>query len=112
MDTESGLILYNNVVPKGSFVRTAKSYYCRTRILIYDADKANTPPKFDHVMNLEGMPVLVELAGNAIGDNIAWFSYIERFQQKHSANLTVAMGAATAGLFKDQYKNIRIITHE
>lgn len=63
-------------------------------------------------MSISGLPVLVQLAGSAIGDNIGWFSYIERFQKKYGPKLTVSMSPAIADLVRDQYPDLHIITPE
>lgn len=112
LDADSMATLYSGVLNKGGIVRTNKTYYTRYRLLIYDPDDKSGKPIFDHLMNLKGMPVLVQLSGTAIGDNIGWFSYIERFQQKFGADVHVYMAQHVAELFKKQYPSIKFLTKE
>lgn len=114
IDADTEAILYNNIIKRGSSIHTNKTYYVPTRVLIYDPEDQARPskPVFDHTMSISGLPVLVQFAGTAIGDNIGWFSYIERFHKKYGPKLTVSMSPVIADLVRDQYPDITIITPE
>jgi hypothetical protein len=43
---------------------------------------------------------------------LAWFPYADRFQQVHGCRLTCAMSGLIIPILKDNYPNIRFVTHE
>lgn len=116
-DLDTGSVLYSVDVPNGSMVASVKKYYIRFRLEIY---KQLTPEElaegkkadliFAHDMDLKDKDVFVQLPEKAVGDSIAWFSYVERFQLKHGCKLTCLLGKEISDLVKDQYPNIKFIT--
>lgn len=61
---------------------------------------------------MNGKEVLIQLPVGALGDTIAWFSFVERFQRKHCCNLSCVMETRMAEIFKAQYPDIRFISKE
>jgi autotransporter strand-loop-strand O-heptosyltransferase len=54
--------------------------------------------------------VLIQIPQGALGDAIAWFSYVERFGKMNKCRLSVAMQPEIACIFAKQYPGIRFIT--
>jgi autotransporter strand-loop-strand O-heptosyltransferase len=61
---------------------------------------------------LKEKDVVIWMPVPAIGDSIAWFSYVERFQKKHSCNITCVMNSQMIDIFSSQYPEIKFTTPE
>ena len=110
-DLDTGNLLYSMDVQPGCMVESVKKFYLRFGLEIYRCTDLNKPI-FKHDMDLAGKEVLIQLPKGALGDTIAWFSYVERFQKKHNCKLFCSMTPELAALFKDQYHDITFITKE
>ena len=108
-DLDTGNLLYSMDVQPGCIVESIKKFYLRFGLEIYRRTDLSKPI-FKHEMNLAGKEVLIQLPQGALGDTIAWFSYVERFQKKHNCKLYCTMTQEIAKLFKDQYPDITFIT--
>ena len=109
-DLDTGLILYSMEMEPGAFVTSVKKYFIRFRLEIYDT--AGGKPLFTHDYDAKDKEVLIQLPVGTIGDSIGWFSYIERFQQKHRCKVICVMTDWIAAIFKKQYPDITFITKE
>jgi autotransporter strand-loop-strand O-heptosyltransferase len=105
VDKASGMIVYSMDIPKGACVESVKKYYVDFHLDIYEKGHFEKPV-FSTDLNLDGRNVLVQFPYGAVGDTIAWFSYVERFQKKHNCKLTVSMEKRMADLFRNQYPEI------
>ncbi|MCQ2396499.1 MAG: autotransporter strand-loop-strand O-heptosyltransferase [Lentisphaeria bacterium] len=110
LDIDTGVVLYSNDTVPGAFITSVKKFYIRFRLIINE--KGNDKPVFEHDMDLTDKEVMVQLPVGTIGDSIGWFSYVERFQQKHRCNLICVMTPWIASLVKKQYPNITFIAPE
>lgn len=106
-DTETGVILYNAQTKPGVFVTSVKKFFIRFRLDIYAKD--GTEPIFTHEYDAAGKEVMVQLPVGTIGDSIGWFSYVERFRQKHNCTLICVMTPWISDLVRDQYPEIKFI---
>ena len=110
-DLDSGNLLYSMDVQPGCMVESVKKFYLRFGLEIYRRTDLSKPI-FKHDMDLAGKVVLIQLPKGALGDTIAWFSYVERFQKKHQCTVYCTMTQELAKLFKEQYPDITFITKE
>ena len=110
-DLDTGNLLYSMDVQPGCMVESVKKFYLRFGLEIYRRTDLSKPI-FKHDMDLAGKEVLIQLPKGALGDTIAWFSYVERFQKKHKCKLYCTMTQELAKLFKEQYPDITFITKE
>lgn len=110
-DLDTGNLLYSMDVQPGCMVESVKKFYLRFGLEIYYRTDLSKPI-FKHEMDLAGKEVLIQLPKGALGDTIAWFSYVERFQKKHKCKLYCTMTEELAKLFKAQYPDITFITKE
>ena len=110
-DLDTDCLLYSMDVKPGCTVESVKKFYIRFRLEIYRKDDLKEPI-FTHDLDLTGKEVLIQLPVGALGDTIAWFSFVERFQRKHCCNISCVMETRMAEIFKAQYPNISFITKE
>lgn len=110
-DLDTDCLLYSMDVKPGCAVESVKKFYIRFRLEIYRKNELEKPI-FTHDMDLTGKDVLIQLPVGALGDTIAWFSFVERFQKKHRCNLSCVMEPRMAELFKAQHPGIRFITKD
>ena len=108
-DLDSGVVLYCMDAEPGTTVASVKRYFTRFGIEIYRGDDLQTPV-FAHDLDLKDKDVLVEIPQGALGDAIAWFSYVELFGRKHGCRLFVAMQPEVAEIFRRQYPQITFVT--
>jgi autotransporter strand-loop-strand O-heptosyltransferase len=107
-DADTDVLLYSMEVPAGSCITSVKKYFVRFCLEIYkDEEKI-----FTHLLDLKDKDVLLQFPVGAIGDTIAWFSFVPEFQRRHGCKLAVSMDSRIADLFRAQYPEIRFITKE
>lgn len=110
-DLDGGNIVYSSDVEAGAYVASVKKYYINWKLMIYEQDKFDKPI-FEHEFDCEGKDVLIPVPEGAIGDTVAWLSYIVRFQQKTKCNLYLVMVPFMRELFQKQYPEFHWITKE
>lgn len=107
-DLDTECLLYSMDVQPGCVVESVKKYFIRFSLEVY-RKYALEKPIFRHDFDLTGKDVLVQIPEGALGDAIAWFSYVERFQKKHNCHLTCTMEPRIAEIFRAQYPDITFI---
>ncbi|WP_282875954.1 autotransporter strand-loop-strand O-heptosyltransferase [Pseudomonas peli] len=105
-DTVTGNLLFAADSPQG-WVLSAKKFYVSFQIKVWR--RGEPEPCLDHRLNLADQPVLVSFPIGTLGDVLAWFPYLERFQQRHGCQLYYSMAANIAPLFKDSYPQLRYL---
>lgn len=110
-DLDTDCLLYSMDVKPGCTVESIKKYFVRFGLEVYKKDSLKEPV-FQHDFNLTGQPVLIQLPIGALGDTIAWFSCIERFQKQNSCEILCSMTEPLADLFKAQYPKIKFISRD
>jgi len=111
-DLDTGNILFQSE-NKGAFVSSAKRYYVRIGIDVWDVDDAGTATSvLTHEYDASGREVLIQLPVGTIGDTIGWFHYVARFAAVHHARVICAMSGLIIPLLRDAYPELRLITHE
>ncbi len=106
-DLDTGNILFESK-NKGAFVASAKRFYIRFGVEVFDGDK----PVLEHKFDCRGKKVLIQFPVGTLGDTLAWFPYATRFQEVHGCRLTCALSGLIIPLLKDRYPNITFVTHE
>ena len=109
-DLDTGIILYAADTVPGAFITSVKKFYIRFRLQIFN--QGGTEPIFTHDYDAKDREVMIQLPVSTIGDSIGWFSYVERFQQKHQCKLICVMQDWISSIVKDQYPDIKFITAE
>jgi autotransporter strand-loop-strand O-heptosyltransferase len=110
LDTANILFQSEN---QGAFVSSAKRFYVRFRIEIWDIDDAGTmTPMMTHDYDARDQEILIQFPIGTLGDIMAWFPYAPRFAAAHGCRLTVAMSGLIIPLLRDSYPDIRFVTHD
>ena len=107
VDLDNKCNLYDIVTPKGQegLILSKKRYYVNFRLLISQPEDDRL--LFAHDFNAKNKEVVLRFPSPALGDAIAWFSYMERFQQKHQCNLVCVVADWFSNIVKKQYPQIR-----
>ena len=92
------------IIPGGStawanYTQSYKNWY----ITVHQDDKLISHDLF----NPNSKVVFIKIDGRALGDNLAWFPYVEEFRKKH--NCTVICSTFFNNLFKDVYPEILFV---
>jgi autotransporter strand-loop-strand O-heptosyltransferase len=106
-DLDTGNYLFEKT-NQGAFVNSAKRFYVRFRIEVFDDGELI----LDHAFDCRGRDVLIHFPVGTLGDTLAWFTYAVRFQEKHGCRLTCAMSDLIIPLLADQYPDIAFVTHD
>ncbi len=107
-DIDTGVVLYSADTVSGAFVTSVKKFYIRFKLVIHE--KGGSTPIFEHEFDCENKTVMIQLPVSTIGDSIGWFSYVERFQQKHKCKLICVMTPWISDIVREQYPNIKFIS--
>jgi len=106
-DIETGNVLFetdsNSVT-----INSAKRYYVPIRIEVWQDGKT----VFTHDYDARGRDVLIIFPAGTIGDQMAWFPYAVKFQEKHGCKLTIALAAPLIPLYQPVYPDITFVTHD
>ena len=103
-DLDTGNILFESK-NKGAFVASAKRFYIRFGVEVFDGDK----PVLEHSFDCKGKEVLIQFPVGTLGDTLAWFPYAARFQEIHDCRLTCALSGLIIPLLKDRYPAITFV---
>jgi autotransporter strand-loop-strand O-heptosyltransferase len=107
-DLNTGNILYQTT-SRGAFVQSTKKYYVRFGI---EVRTSSGDVVFSHQQELRHREVLVVLPVGTLGDPIAWFPYVVKFQKAHQCRLTCAMAPYIIPLFRDAYPHIAFVSYD
>ncbi len=110
-DLDTDCLLYSMDVKPGCTVESVKKFYIRFRLEIYRKNELEKPI-FTHDLDLNEKEVLIQLPVGALGDTIAWFSFVERFKQKHRCHVTCTMAKELKEIFRPQYRGDGILLAE
>lgn len=109
-DLDTSSLVYDVVAPPGSTVVSLKKYFIRFRLVI--SDPASDRLLFMHDYDARDREVMVRFPVHTLGDSIGWFSYVERFQQKHGCKLICVVSDWFAAIVNKQYPTIRFVSRE
>ena len=109
VDLDNMVTLYDSIVPPGGDVIAAsnKKYFVRWRIILSRPD--NDELLFAHDYDATGKEVMIRFPVHTLGDTIAWFSYVEKFQKKHRCKLICVVSPWFADIVRKQYPDITFI---
>ena len=112
VDLENMVTLYDTTTPVDHecLLLSKKKYYVDYRLVI--SDPQNDKLLFKHDFDAKDRDVLLRFPNPGLGDAIGWFSYMERFQQKHRCKLTCIVADWFSTLVKKQYPHIKFISKD
>lgn len=79
--------IYRTKLGVNMWAKTMREYYTNARLVIKDGERVIYDKYFDDI--LTGNKVLITIASDALGDNIAWIPYCIEFQRKHKCFVSV-----------------------
>jgi autotransporter strand-loop-strand O-heptosyltransferase len=106
-DLETGNILFETET-KGAFVNSAKLFYVRFGIEVWEGAERI----FHHEFDAKDREVLVQLPVGTLGDTLGWLPYAVRFKAVHGCRLTVALAERLIPLFAEAYPDVIFLSHE
>jgi autotransporter strand-loop-strand O-heptosyltransferase len=106
-DLDTGNTLFESRT-QGAFVASSKKFYVRFRVEVFDRDRL----VFEHDHDCRDREVLIQFPIGTLGDTLAWLPYADRFQEATRCRLTCALSGLIIPLLRDNYPEIRFVTHE
>lgn len=103
-DYGKGLVSSGHCSTNQVIEANARQWYTEWYISIKDENGDVVHQAF---FNLKNETVCIKIDGHALGDNIAWIPYVERFRKKH--NCKVICSTFYNDLFKESYPDILFI---
>ena len=108
MDTETGTVFADGEYEGGAHIYTTKKYFVPYAI---EARNNATGETWRHTMDLRGKPVAVHILVSTIGDVMAWFPYVEKFDELHDCVTHVCFADKKyKPLFRRQYPALHLTT--
>lgn len=110
-DRDSGNVMFDGPLKPDYWLNCAKKYLINYHIMF--GDEETHQPIWEHDFDLKDQIVLVQMPyKGAVGDSIAWFSYVDRFQKKYGCICHVLMPPHIQALFEKQYPDLHFETFE
>lgn len=109
-DLDTGNILYETDIGTGR-IHSSKRYVLRCRVEVWRRGPSGGLV-LQHDYSARGRDVLVQFPVGTLGDTLGWFPYAVKFQEQHGCRLSCAMAERLIPLFRDEYPEIRFLTHE
>ena len=107
-DMDTGVYLYNAIIPPGGMVTSIKKFFIRFRLEIYR--KGGNEPIFTHEYDPTGRQVMIQLPVSTLGDPIGWFPYAVKFHRKYKCEVIAVLDERMIDILKDQYPEITMIS--
>ena len=104
INNKNGRVLYNATISNNMWTRCSLEYFIEWKIEIYENGKL----WFEHLYNAENKRVYVALDSKALGDSLAWISYVEEFGKVHNCKMIVS--TFMNSMFESRYPNIEFVT--
>ncbi len=100
IDYDNGKILHETTLYTGFWSSTVKKYFVNWRINIYKENKLIHQHNFD----CKDKNVYINIDSNSLGDNLAWFPYIDKFRKKHKC--IVYVNTNYSNIFQEKYPEL------
>ena len=103
LDNKTNRILYSSDIGTNMWTKCNLEYFVEWRIEIYEDGKL----WWKHIYNAENKRVYVALDSRALGDTLAWISYVEEFGKIHNCKMVTS--TFMNSLFDGKYPNIEFV---
>jgi len=110
IDKDEDLVIHDSVMNEHRFVASCRKYFIRFHLEITRSGEST--PVLVHDYDASGKSVIIRMSVPALGDTIAWFSYVERFQKLHQCKVICVMNPEFIPLFEAQYPDIAFTTEQ
>ena len=104
IDTKDNSIQYADTIGPNCWTKASRAYYTNWLVNIRDS---NNNLIYQHKFDPKGTRVLINMESKALGDTIAWFSYLEEFRKKH--NCKVVASTFWNELFETEYPEMEFV---
>jgi len=105
-DLETASVLFDQAMREGGRFQTRKRYYMRFVIRAWYEDV----PVFEHVFDLGGRVVLVDMQPGGIGDQLAWTPHAFAFARRHGCRLVCTVRADMVPLLGPANPDVVFVT--
>jgi len=106
-DLNTGNILFESK-NQGATISSTKRFFVKFGFEVWRNDEL----VFTHEYDAHDKDILIQLPIGTLGDILAWFPYVERFQQTHGGNVTCALSPLLADLLRPAYPTLRLVDHD
>lgn len=103
--SENDKIIHQSIINNNCYTKAYQQFFTKYQINIFNL--SNLQEIYNNTLNLTHQKVYIHIDSKSLGDNIAWFPYVEEFRLKH--NCKIVCSTFWNFLFKNQYKEIEFV---
>lgn len=100
---ENNFCHYSEILPINHWIKLNREYYTKWNVKVHENDSLI----FDYTLDLKGKRVYISIESRSLGDNLAWFPYVEEFRKKHDCEVIVS--TFMNELFVNNYPDIQFV---
>ena len=101
IDNKTGKVHYSTNIKNNCWCKCSIEYFVEWKIVIYENDKI----WYEYIYNAKGKRVYIAMDSKALGDSLAWISYVDEFRKKHQCE--VITSTFMNHMFEERYDNIQ-----
>ena len=105
-DKDKEKLIYENEITNNMWTRSNIQYFVNWNIKVID--KSTNEVEFEHNYDTTDKRVYIHLDSSALGDTLAWFSYVDEFRKKHKCE--VITSTFHNEWFDEQYPDLEFTT--
>ena len=94
---------YSEILPINHWIKLNREYYTKWNVKVHEEGNLI----LDYTLDLKDKRVYISIESGSLGDNLAWFPYVEEFRKKHQCELIVS--TFMNDLFIDNYPDIEFV---
>lgn len=102
INKKTGEVIHSQNILIDHWVRASKKYFVDWKIIANDGIR-----EYEYNLDLENQRVYIALDSKSLGDNLAWFPYVEEFRLKHKCQ--VICSTFWNHFFESEYPNIEFV---
>jgi autotransporter strand-loop-strand O-heptosyltransferase len=103
IDNKTGKVHYSTNIKNNCWCKCSIEYFVEWKIVIYQNDKI----WYEYVYNAKGKRVYIAMDSKALGDSLAWVSYVEEFRKQHECE--VITSTFMNHMFEERYPNVKFV---
>jgi autotransporter strand-loop-strand O-heptosyltransferase len=103
IDNKTGKVHYSTNIKNNCWCKCSIEYFVEWKIAIYQNDKI----WYEYVYNAKGKRVYIAMDSKALGDSLAWVSYVEEFRKQHECE--VITSTFMNHMFEERYPNVKFV---
>jgi len=103
IDNKTGRVHYSTTIKNNCWCKCSIEYCVEWKIKIYENDKL----WYEYIYNAKGKRVYIAMDSKALGDSLAWVSYVEEFRKQHECE--VITSTFMNHMFEQRYPNVKFI---